>query len=182
MVRQFHRNRAELILASVARTILENTEGIQVYTPIANPLDTFSYLIVTDGKGVIYIDHNIEIGPTLACPMLDRQTGKLIVSPFGKFNRRYNAYAHTKAELPKIEGILKLFHEEGWVKLRMGLLKFIPKRHYIFNDFNEFRRWAGKECRPTPYENFVKMRGGDIRNFTTSEEVDEDDEEEVDND
>lgn len=163
---------------------MENTEGIEVYTPIANPLDTFSYLIVTDGTGIIYIDHNIEIGPTLSCPMLDRQTGKIIVSPFGRFNRQYNAYAHTRAELPKIEGILKLFHEEGWVKLRMGLLKFIPKRHYIFNSFSEFRGWAGKECHPTPYENFVRMRGGDIRNFTTSEEIDEDgeEEEELDND
>lgn len=168
MIREFHRNRAELILADIAQTILDNTEGIKVYVPIANPLSTFNHLIVSDGTGVIYVDHNVGYGPTLSCPLYDRQTGRLTASPFGMFNAAYNAYRQTRAELPKIQGILKLFHEEGWVRLRMGLLKFMENRHYIFTSYQDFRRWAGKDIAPTPYEEFVRRRGGDIRNFNTS--------------
>lgn len=136
-----------------------NNKGLSVYIPTANPDRNIEYLIVSDGTGVLLVDHSYGRGLRLSLPVWDCKSQCMATTMLGRFDNRLGAHRQTPATADNITLILPLFKEQGYPRLLRGTPFLIRGKHGIFKDWSEYYRLASQEHDLTPIRKYLTSRG-----------------------
>lgn len=138
---------------------LENA-GLKAYTPTTNPEVFIDYIIVSDGIGVLFVDHTYGIGLTLSVPVYNFIQKKGDSTFIGKFNQDYKAYRKTRATIETITKILPAFAEgPAYTRLMKGLPFINLRRQCIYPSWNEYYKVAALVHDFAPCSAYALSRG-----------------------
>lgn len=157
------RERQERHLLHVDKTLMKfghglSETGVNVYVPTANPTNVVSFLIVSDGTGVIYVDYRDGLGLRLSIPLRNIQTGKVVSTMIGKYIPDLNSYRQTPADPERIGKILPLFSEEGRTRLLMGIPFFSHSRNRFFTDWLDYYKTVSMLHDLMPIAEYERLR------------------------
>lgn len=132
--------------------------GFDVYVPAFNPDSHIDFLIVTDGKSILYVDHVSGLGLRLSMPLVDTITGKLTSTMFGRYDPELKVYRQTPAETERVKVIFTMFRNQDWSSLLAGLPFRRPSQGFVAS-WEDYRNRASGLHDLTPIGRFLARKG-----------------------